>query len=365
MEMLSQHECNEHGSESSDEVETTKELEETQAIDALVVFGFGIKSDRNLDEMGKSRQIAIEGKHQPWRLPLGAKLRTVAAAEVYLTGQVKDVIFTGGSVKQKEGVSESEAELMEEYFIHILTKRKKSELRNNEFLTQEQKEAGLDEFINNARSHIKREDKATNTIENFSNTINLIHNTNYSNVALLSSNFHLKRIMLLAQKHGVGGYGIGADDVVAKKRVYQRIVDHHFDLEGNKKFRDEVLSDFRDQDEIDDIEEKYGPSYGYFMTQEERKIEKRLGTSAEEYARGERRWIRGLEEMPEYWMQGLQYIQDPQLLRGILQAEVQVQSVLREKFGITDIDEASIEEIKKALSETERRMPPEEWGNKN
>ncbi len=345
------------------EAKKPTETEKEPTFDALVVFGFGIKSDLDLEKRGQDTTGLVKGGYQPWRLPLGAKLRTVAAAEVYLTGSVGDVIFTGGPVKVREGVPESEAELMKEYFLHILEKRKREEIRHGG-MNQDDIEKELHQYLSDAASHVRLEDKATNTIENFSNTINHINAESYSNIGLLSSQFHLARIMNLAKRHGIEGVGVSAEEEVLKKRRhYQKIVNRYFSEEGNKQFREEVLSDFQDIEAIKQVETKFGPGYGSFMGDHENKTTKKLGTSFEDYQKGERRWNRGVDEIPEYWMQGLQYIENPEILINILRAQDGVQGVLKEKYGL-NVDEASIEDIKNALGETERIMPPEEWGNK-
>ena len=104
-----------------------KENERQKPIDALVVFGGGIISDKILggdEEQGhKGMDMGhkiIGHPEQGWRLPLGAKLRALGAAELYLSGQVNDLILTGGPIKKAEGIEASEAQLMKKYLQHKL-----------------------------------------------------------------------------------------------------------------------------------------------------------------------------------------------------------------------------------------------------
>lgn len=337
------------------------------AMDALVVFGFGIKSDSDLENADMLNPDIPRTARQ--RLPLGAKLRTAAAAELFFDGEVGDVIFTGGAVKAKEGVAQTEASLMENYFIRILEKRKRAQiydrLRGSNLDPNDQKvdvDKEVYEYLNSALDHVVKEDKATNTIENFSNTINLLQRKKeeYKRVGLLSSQFHLNRIAELARKHLVEGQPFSADSEVARRRPkYQKIIDNYFTLDGNNRFHEEVLSDYDSADDINDVETKY-PGYGSWTDKEKTQNQKRLGTSYSDYLKGERRWSKALDELPEYWMQGLQFIEDENHLRAILAAEQDVAKVLESKLG-KSVDEASQEEIQQALASTEREMGPAEW----
>lgn len=334
-----------------------QEIEQTEKekpINALVVFGFGIRSDRDLENMAMNDPEIP--KSDRLRLPLGAKLRVVAAAEMYYDGQVGDVIFTGGPVKKSEGVEESEAELMEKYFLRILAKRKRGEIlrtmRGSGINPDQQTDeinSQINQYTEQAREHIFREDRASNTIENFSNTVNFLRDNReqYATVGLLSNQFHLDRIAKLAGMHQTKGDPISAEQTVIERHSkYQKIADHYFSTEGNQRFREEVLNEFADEGGNEDRAQ----------------VEARLGTSYGDYLRGERRWSRGLDEVPEYWMSGLQFVDNDEHLLSILRAQQGVQRVLRDKFGIENIDQAPIGTIRKALSETERVIPPEEWG---
>lgn len=353
----------------SDHDQEIEQTEEEKPINALVVFGFGIRSDRDLENMAMDNPEIPRSERL--RLPLGAKLRTVAAAELYYDGQVGDVIFTGGPVKKGEGVEESEAELMEKYFLHILANRKRGEILKairksgvNPDQQSEETESQINQYLEQAREHVTREDRASNTIENFSNTVNFLRDKReqYAIVGLESNKFHLDRIVKLAGMHQTEGTPVSAEQTVLEKHPeYQKIVDHYFSTEGNERFREEVLNEFGSEEENEQVQNKYF-GYGEYARQGKAQAEARLGTSYKDYLKGEKRWSRGLDEIPEYWMQGLQFINNDEHLLSILRAEQGVQEVLRARLQIEDIDQASMEDIRKALSETERVMPPAEWG---
>lgn len=331
-------------------LEGSQEKEKEKPIDALVVFGGGILSDESYKVMGVGKGL-MGHPEQGWRLPLGAKLRVLGAAELYLGGQVEDVILTGGPVAVKAGIESSEAQLMKKYFQHKIKERWNSQLKR-EFKEKEgelsadrseQVDKIVQQRLEDSERHILLEDKATNTIENFAHTINFLERdkTKYQNIALLSNSFHTARIVKLADKFGISGKGIGAEPIVSQVDPrYKKIAERYFDPEINAAYREEVLS---------------------ALSEEERpKYEARLGGSVEASIKGERRWSRGLDEIPEYWLPNVKFIQNPDQLKNILKAEQDVQRVLREG-GIEDIDAASEAEIREALDKIERKMPPVEW----
>ncbi|MFA6492739.1 MAG: YdcF family protein [Patescibacteria group bacterium] len=323
------------------EYEKSIEQETKKPIDALVVFGFGIVSDQDLEKQAMGKEI-IGKPEKSWRLPLGAKLRTMAAAKLFMDGQVGDVILTGGTVKQKEGINASEAQLMKDYFHHKLenwwTRDLKKEGRSDDEVANE-----IEARWQNTEPHVLLEDKATNTIENFAYTINFLeaNRGKYQNTALLSNNFHIDRIVKLANKLGASGKGVGVEPVVSViDERYQKIADNYFGHEKNQIYRQEVLKD---------------------LDEERQKIaEVRLGTSLLDYEKGEKRWSRGLDEIPEYWLPNVKFIKNPEQLKNILSAEENVQEVLRQ-HGIEDIDAADEGEIRQALEGIERKMPPKDW----
>lgn len=335
-------------------------VDKEKPIDALIVFGGGVLSDKSLDAMDVGHKL-IGDPEQGWRLPLGAKMRVLAASELYLGNQTEDVIFTGGAVGSKEGLEKSEAQLMREYFLKKLEQQWRSDLlkeyevaegniRDGEGEIRPDIEQRINEIIEtrsqDVSQHVLLEDKATNTIENFAHTINFIdqNSEKYQNIALLSNNFHIGRIEKLAGKMGVEGHGIGSEDVIEKMDPrYEKVAKRYFDPEVNESYRTEVLGELE----------------GEKKTQ----IESRLGGVAKDYPKSERRWSRGLDEIPEYWLPNVSFIQSPDRLKRVLQAEEKIESVLKQN-GIDDIETTDPDKLRQVLASIERVMPPKEWEEK-
>jgi uncharacterized SAM-binding protein YcdF (DUF218 family) len=327
-----------------DSLENSGEQLKKKMIDALIVFGFGIRSDKDMEKMNTGQELRkkeYQGQ-KGWRLPLGAKLRVVAAAETYLQWQVADVIFTGGPIKVNEGVQESEADLMQRYFLHIIDKRIRAKLKDSK-ISEDEINKEVSAQILETSKHILLEDKATNTIENFANTINYIerYKNKYQNIALLSNEFHLDRIIKLGEKFGLGGIGIPAEKTVNEShKRYENLINRYFDPKTNTAYRNEILSSLSDKDKD--------------------QIEARLGTSIEDYLKGEKRWSRGIDEIPEYWLQNVRFIENTDQLKNILKADEAVVKLLKEK-GIDNIDKASHQTLVNILGSIDRIIPPKEW----
>lgn len=324
------------------------EEEKQTPIDALIVFGGGVLPDSSLEAMNMGKKL-IGHPEKGWRMPLGAKMRALAAAELYLGGQVKDVILTGGATGK--GLEFSEAQLMQKYFLRKLEQRWRSELKkqyqesgnlNDETLSQI--EAIVKTRQKEAEQHVLLEDKATNTIENFAYTVNFIDKNpdKYQNIALLSNNFHIDRIVKLAGKMKVEGKGIGSEDIVSNlSQRHEKVAQRYFDPEVNEVYRNEVLVELGGDEKI--------------IT------ERRLGDLAKERPKSERRWSRGLDEIPEYWLPNIKFIENPERLKSILSVEEKVAEILAQQ-GIADIETANPQDIQTALGSIERLLPPKEWG---
>lgn len=224
------------------EAEKTVEKEKLQPFDAVIVLGAGIddlqwrKFQGKYGEGKSPRGIKVE-KSEGWMLGLDAKMRTLAAAQMYLQGLTREIIFTGGKTATKRGIETSEAEKMKEYAAHIL-----------------RREGIEDDEIEKV---IVLEDKATNTIENVANVCNMVDKEpeEYQNLAVLSNKYHLDRSQKLLEKFGLEAQGISAEEKVGERsEKYQKVLDRFF----------------------------ASPEY-----------QKKLA--------GERRWSEGLKYLPRYW----------------------------------------------------------------
>jgi len=323
-----------------------KEAEKEKPIDVLVVFGFGIRSDRDLEEMDLGGPLTPQESATTARvrLPLGAKLRAVAAAELYLRGEVREIIFTGGRVKEQEDVCESEAQLMRDYFEKILKKRWRSELRKTPVGPQETEEE-IQKRWTETQPHILLEDSSTNTIENFAHSLSLLveRQKGGQRIALLSNQFHLDRVMRLAKKFQVEGTRpVPAEQITVEARPkYESLVKRHFDPQTNQDFREGLLS--------------------ALPPEEQGKRLARLGPSMKERLQEERHWSRALDELPQYWLPSVRSVQNPEMLKRILTADNRVLQFLKDA-GYDNPDEIPHEELTQILGKIEREMPPAEWG---
>jgi len=202
----------------SPEAEKSVEQEKQKPFDAVIVLGGGLKSER-------------------WMLPFDAKMRTIAATQMYLEGLTKEIIFTGGRTATGRGIEASEAEKMKEYAQHLL------------------EETGIPP--EESEKAIILEDKTTNTIENVANICNIIDQNpeEYQSLAILSNEYHLDRAQELLKKFDLKAENVSAEEKLKERsEKYQKVLDNFF------------------------------TSPGY---------QQRLA--------GERRWTAGLKEIPRYW----------------------------------------------------------------
>ncbi|MCL5407210.1 MAG: YdcF family protein [Patescibacteria group bacterium] len=231
------------------EYEKSVEIEKPEPFDSVVVLGGGLK-----DPLWKTNP-KLE-KSEGWMLPFDAKMRTIAATQMYLDGLTKEIIFTGGKTATDKGIEVSEAEKMKEYAGHIL------------------QNAGIeDDKINKV---IVLEDKATNTIENVANVCNIIDQDKekYQNLAVLSNEYHLDRAQKLMEKFGLKTQGISAEEkVLDRSEKYQKVLDRFFQ----------------------------SPEY-----------RKKLAV--------ERRFSAGLQNLPRYWFPQAMAVNDPDRLYQIMES---------------------------------------------
>jgi hypothetical protein len=315
------------------------EVVNDKPINALVVFGGGIHSDENFERMAMGKSL-IGHPEKGNRVPLLARLRVLGAVELYLQGKVEDVILTGGPVAKDKGIEASEAELMREYFLRTLKKRWRTELKQ-QGLGENEAEGELVKRLLEVDEHILLEDKATNTIENFAHTISFLeeNKTKYQHIGFISNEFHMDRILQLGRKFQVEGERLPSEPLVSERDPRLRKITQMFlDPEINGLYREEVI------DKISDPEQK--------------RIAQARFSNTSGMVAGERRWSRGLEEMPAYWLPNVA-VMEPQNLRAVLAAEQQTIDYLGQK-GINP-DELSDEDLQSSLRSIQREIPPVEW----
>lgn len=337
------------------ESETTDSVEnrEHQPLDALIVLGSNIRADENLTKIGflKPELMKTKEGNSRLRLPMAAKFRVIAAAELFLKGETEKIILTGGKTKESQGVEESEAMLMKDYLEKILRKRWRSEIiKQDKQIAEEELEVELDQRWAEAEQNILLEDKAVSTLQNFAYTANLIDQEpsdpdnprQLQNCGVLSNRFHVPRALLIAQIFKINGVGVAAEDALSSYRHHNQFASKYFDLEGNRAYRESVLS---------------------ALSEDERPaVEAKLGMSMEKYDEGERYGMNVLDKVPKYWLPDVQYVENPERLRQILQAKKEIEKIINEELRTSgvdaDIETASDEQLRAVLGKMTREVPP-------
>lgn len=257
--------------------------------DAVIILGAGIEDPfwQRYNETHPENPISEEDreKNRGWMLGPDARMRTIAAAEMYLQGLTTRIIFTGGRTARQRGIAESEAEKMRAYAAYLL--------QRNGIKPEEIEDA------------IILEDKATNTIENIANVCGIIdaNPEGYEHLAILTNGYHLDRAQALIRKFNLEAQGFRAEDLLAERSPkYQRVMERFFASTG---YQDRV--------------------------------------------RGEIRWTRGLEKMPQYWHPQAITVENPERIDYILKS-----------LGLEQIAEkVGRENLIRFLRETPRNIPPE------
>jgi len=340
----------------------TKEREPKPHFDAVVVFGAGVAA-RETTRPDKSKKTE-------WALPSQAKMRALAAYEIYKRGDVRELILTGGRVLQeKHPDAPSEAELMQAYIEHLaLTDIKRKLRKNNE--SAEKIEQTLAQEQEKLRQTIRLEDKAINTIENFAHTLNAMDKEpdRYQNMALVSNQFHLPRIQKLAQLFGVEGAAISAESQAhARWKEKDRAPEDHY--RHYQKFLDATTAPYSDPDRLAYLAQHYADEDprlpdGFPVLPQE-KIKSHLA--------GEERWEEGLAHMPEYWIPQAAFV-NPQRLKEMIRINIELQSFVQERFGgyfeshyqksvlsIEDMTDEEFADLHEKLKTVQREMPPKDW----
>ncbi len=319
------------------------ERRESQA-DALIVFGFGIKDPNWMQKRKEAEEAGVDpetisDQSEGWMLSLGAKMRVQAAAELYLKGATREVIFTGGATRTKDGLQQTEAQVMEDYFLHILRKRKFEQLKGDRVQLSETERRDIDvvstAYIQEAKTHIIKEDKASNTIENFSRTLAMFDNNpnKYKKIALLSSKFHIDRIGQLSEQFLLpADEEYGAEEVMAESRKGKR----------HEALYTDVLNDYLESEEY----------YNFTLR--------------------ENQWRGGLRKVPEYFLPQTIFV-DIDRFREILRSMALQDEVYANKLSelginpdsLDDLSEEQLNDIKNKIESIERILPPQSWAEVN
>ncbi|OQB05907.1 MAG: hypothetical protein BWY19_00686 [bacterium ADurb.Bin212] len=331
-------------------------------VDALIVLGAAINSDEKLESVRRYDADLLSNPESALRLrlPIPAKLRCVAAAELFLTGNVGDIIFAGGKTAKNKGVDSSEAELMSHYFLRIVAKRAKSRIRteykkenlDDSSEQEEEIEARVNQVLEDARSRLVLEDQSESTLQNFANTANLIdqNRSKYQDTGILTNGFHLPRALKIAQTFAEQSSGYDAESFASTNTHYHNLAERYFDPERNLDFRQEALLL---------VEEAIIGGMADSSMREV--IKQRLGSSMDRRAEGEQYGMNVLKYLPEYWLPDLVYVQDPSRLKMILEQNPEARQLVESISG-EDIESSDREKLIEAISQVKRIVPRGVWG---
>lgn len=308
--------------EENPEKSLEEESEETPTFDAVVLFGGGIRdiedqfpsfSKEEIDNFlttlpDKENKEKILWSKQSRIVPtLQTKMRALGCLEILKKSEVDEIIVTGGKVNPERP---SEAELMRDYIFTKYQQELQREVERGE-MEKEDAEKTLKEMLNK----IKLEDKATNTIENFANIINMMDegDKKYDNIAYLSNEFHTSRISQLGEKFNLKG-----DEITAEEGLSQR--SSHY------------------QSFLDKATDPNNPIY-------------------QDILKNENKWKRGLAEVPLYFLPQAVGV-NQERLEEIYEDQKKLINQTLEAIGLTWEEFLELPEEERLKL---REQPPEEW----
>lgn len=225
------------------EKERSVEQEKLKPFDAVIVLGGGMKESmrktfqQKYPEEISPRGVKIE-KSIGTMLTFDTKMRTIAAAEMYLNGLTKKLIFSEGMPTDKD-TTESGAAKMKSYAQDILER------------------AGISR--EESDKAIILEDKAANTIENIANVCNIIDQNpeEYENLAVLSNQYHLERAQKLLGKFGIEAKGVSAEERMPNlSDKYQKVIDRFF---ASSEYQKRLATERRFIGGLDDVPRYWFP----------------------------------------------------------------------------------------------------------
>lgn len=206
---------------------------EKKRYQALIVFGFGAKPRTKEQAAADPEGRADSG----WHLTAGTKARILAAAELWKMGEIDKLILSEGGSSRNEKTG---GQLMKEYLI-----AKYPEIPEESIVV---------------------EDRASNTIENFAGTVDLLeaegaindasaNNSPKNNIALLSNRFHMARIKEIAERFNISADAFNAEDVLEYAAMMKDATNGGHSCErvvsAEMRMSDEAGNDaYRDQREI-------------------------------------------------------------------------------------------------------------------
>ncbi len=297
--------------------------EEEPHLDTVLVFGIKGEEIDDYQEIPESQKESFlsgmedlkeNEEKRKWAkqtrkmMNIPAKMRAVAAMEILKKGDVDELIISGGKTMGEN--LPSEAELMRDYIAQKLQTELKRKVQNEELSETE----ALNE-LKKGLEKIKLEDKATNSIENFANVINMMDSSyeSYKDIALLSNDFHTKRLKKIAEKFDIKGEEAPANEKLRKRsKHYEEFLEKACSL-NNPKYK-EILD-------------------------------------------SEKRWTKGVEEIPLYFLPQAVYVNKERLERMYEENKEAIDQSLAEK-NLTWEEFINLPEKERLKL---RELPPEEW----
>ncbi len=300
--------------------------EEEPHLDSVLVFGIKGEEIDNYVEIAKEEKeefltnlekLKDNEKKRKWvkqtrkMMNVPAKMRAIAALEILKKGDVDELIISGGKTMGED--LPSEAELMRDYIAQKLQNELKRSVKKKEISKLEAVKK-LEEKL----EKIKLEDEATNSIENFANVINMMDEStkSYKDISLLSNDFHTERLKKLAEKFNIEGEESPANEKLQKRSSHYN------------KFLEKACS-------LDN------PEYKNIL-------------------KSERRWKRGVDEMPLYFLPQAVYI-NKERLEKIHQNNKQAIDKSLEEKGLTWKEFINLPDRERLKL---REVPPEKWEEK-
>jgi uncharacterized SAM-binding protein YcdF (DUF218 family) len=207
------------------------EKEKQYKYDAIIVLGGGLSKTEH-----KGKFYPTDYRHgDPFGM-LGGGMRVLAAAEMYLSGEAENFVFsTGRTEKNKAQFGENlptEAEIYGKKFLDVV----------NHFSKKKRAE-------NLEAPQIIHEDRSFNTLSNIVEILQIIKDKGWKKVAIISSAYHIPRVEALynqaLEKHPelqIEINFVSAEDTVeeAEPGKYEKVIKQFYNTpEAKKRIKNE------------------------------------------------------------------------------------------------------------------------------
>ncbi|MBU4331763.1 YdcF family protein [Patescibacteria group bacterium] len=288
--------------------------------DAAIVFGFGVLSPEN-------QKTPDEKK---WQLSFGARLRLDAAVALYKMGQVREIFVSEGG---------KGAETMKKYLIEYW---------------------GLPDGV------VKEEAHATNTLENFAHTINMLdgekekaettgepEDYKYGNLAFISSGFHTERIKQLARLFEFEGNTVSAEEMI-KHAVRSDVEDFKEKTLEHAEFEQDEETDKKVWKPTEHNPKETGFNFGEMKS----RAYDPNRPQYQEWLQAEDKWVLPIIKhgWEDYFLQNIAIV-NPARLRDMIADNKNIQKFILKNGDLTKfLQEKGIDTDEKELSENIRAM---------